>query len=235
MDEEYRTLNELLIDFKDVNCPEDFNQIFQIINTNDSNIPSIYANINILLTSKKDSLSIVYAVLIKAFHKILFTNIYSNAGDYRKSTEPNGGEVFFGREDKTGSYPLFKGVDPNKIEDEVMKACKFLIMLPDDPLENALRFFQRFLRIHPFYDANGRIGRHIVNIYLQRFNLFINWENILNKEGRSRGGQNNKGGKYVRKLTQCHKFENNSPQYEIYFGYMLSFYQKHLKEIPQET
>jgi fido (protein-threonine AMPylation protein) len=73
-------------------------------------------------------------------HKQLFGGILSNAGEYRKATDPNKGEVFFGP-----STNQFAGAEP---------------------VEVAARFYQRFVYIHPFNDGNGRRARFIVEVYL---------------------------------------------------------------------
>ena len=95
------------------------------------------------------------------FHKQLFEGILNNAGEYRKSTDPNKGEVFFGP-----STNQFAGADPSMIESMLRQNISTLTLSSPDPVYVAAKFYQRFVYIHPFNDGNGRIARFIVEVYL---------------------------------------------------------------------
>ncbi|MCI5167738.1 MAG: Fic family protein [Candidatus Electrothrix sp. GM3_4] len=92
-------------------------------------------------------------------HSQLFENILSNAGKYRNGNDPNNGEVFFGPPANT-----YAGADPVAIESKVKKCLSTLILFPADPVRIAATFYQRFVKIHPFYDGNGRVARFIVEV-----------------------------------------------------------------------
>ncbi len=68
-------------------------------------------------------------------------------------------------------------MQPELIEHEVKQAMSYLL-LNENPIENAVRFYQHFVFTHPFYDANGRIARLISNLYLANNDLTIHWHNV---------------------------------------------------------
>ncbi|XOF33587.1 MAG: hypothetical protein ACL93V_16570 [Candidatus Electrothrix sp. YB6] len=76
----------------------------------------------------------------KELHKQLFGGILNNAGEYRKATDPNNGEVFFGP-----STNQFAGADPLMIDSMLRKNISSLTLSPDDPVYVAARFYQRFV------------------------------------------------------------------------------------------
>ena len=98
----------------------------------------------------------------------------------------------------------FEGYHPDNIESEVIAAFEHLSGgNSDDCVDRVIRFYQKFVRIHPFYDANGRIARIITNIYLLQFDKQVAWIKFDRK------------GKFLRKLNQCHKYPTDE-----YFGYL---------------
>ena len=126
-------------------------------------------------------------------HKQLFAGILNNAGEYRKPTDPNNGEVFFGP-----STNQFAGADPTMIDSMSRKNISSLTLSPTDPVYIAARFYQRFVYIHPFNDGNGRIARFIVEVYLIYHQYRIDFEQLR------------KTTRWLKQLNYCHR-KSNAP------------------------
>ena len=126
----------------------------------------------------------------KELHRQLFAGILNNAGEYRKPTDPNNGEVFFGP-----STNQFAGADPAMIDSMLRKNISSLSLSPPDPVYVAARFYQRFVYIHPFNDGNGRIARFITEIYLNCHQYRIDFDR-LRKKPRWR---------WLKLLNYCHR------------------------------
>jgi len=127
----------------------------------------------------------------KVIHSYLFNGILTDAGHFRSVDEPNKGVIYFGGQKHLTGQPQFIGICPDKIETELLK-CFEVFKNDSDPLEIALRFYQRFVQIHPFYDANGRIGRLIMTIYLRLNDISIDWNAFA------------KSSDIIKKLNNCH-------------------------------
>ncbi len=158
------------------------------------------------------------------FHRYLFNKILSNAGKFRSIKDPNNGLVGFGGNDprKLGSLK-FTGTNPELISNQLSEIFKLLSAHTDNPINAGLEFYRRFVRIHPFYDANGRISRLILNIYFQNFGFNINWRELES------GGNKTK---FIKKLNNCHKRENKSG-FTIYFALLSSHFKKFVVETKQ--
>jgi len=156
-------------------------------------------------------------------HTFLFKDILNNAGIFRLSTDSNYGKVYFGRLSyrEIGKHQ-FSGSKPEKIEEDLEEAFKFLKRSNISPLKNGLEFYRRFVRIHPFYEANGRIARFILTTYLQYHGLYIVWREIDSKCK----------GKFISKLNSCHTHEGKAT-YEKYFGYFVDFIRPFVKPIAE--
>jgi fido (protein-threonine AMPylation protein) len=120
-------------------------------------------------------------------HQYLFQGILSNAGLYRSLRDSGKGQIFFGLSQK------FQGASPTKISGGVKEACAHLVRNSNDPISAVVRFYQLFVLIHPFYDANGRIGRFITSIYLDYHGYYISWTRMHRNQ------------KWLKKLNACHK------------------------------
>ncbi|MCI5121311.1 MAG: Fic family protein, partial [Candidatus Electrothrix sp. AUS4] len=105
-------------------------------------------------------------------HRYLFEGIFANAGAYRQVLDPKNGLVFFGPRQQ------FQGTTPGGINAEVQQAISHLIPRTDAPVYHAVKFYQQFVQTHPFYDANGRIGRFLLEIYLNLHGIGMQWKRL---------------------------------------------------------
>jgi Fic family protein len=165
----------------------------------------------------------VFKFRVSVLHEFLFKGILSNAGEFRKASDPHGGTIGLGGTKHQGRQSKFKGTAPSKIEDKLDKALSHLFVEPENPVDNALRFYQHFVYIHPFYDANGRIGRAIVSMYLHDFDLYVQWSEF--------DGPNN--GKFISKLNECHKRMESGHTFETYFSYLSDFFKRYVISVDE--
>jgi fido (protein-threonine AMPylation protein) len=140
-------------------------------------------------------------------HSYLFKGIFSNAGNYRSHDDPGNGYIAFGLRQK------FRGVPPSSIEDGVNRAISNLTKNTEDAVVNAVRFYQQFVMVHPFYDANGRIGRFILETYLNYHGIGVMWGESCSNE------------KWINKLNKCHK-RFDQPNYDEYLGFLVNHWRK---------
>jgi len=130
-------------------------------------------------------------------HEYLFQGLLSNAGQFRKSTDQGGGRVYFGPSQR------FQGVPPEEIAQGVMRACGHLSKESQAPLLSVTKFYQQFVFVHPYYDANGRIARFIMDTYLNFHEFSFSW------------GAMHSSTEWLKKLNDCHK-RYPGPKYEDY-------------------
>lgn len=217
--EEVAYLKRLIRDFPADVKPEDAQNALNKIAARYQVIEQSYQALSIT-NFEKSSLDIdrvsTFKLRVSMIHEYLFRDILKNAGEFRKVSDPNAGSIGFGGLKHQGQQSKFKGTPPSKIEDELHKALSNLDYEAENPIGNALRFYQHFVWIHPFYDANGRIGRVIVSVYLYYFDLYVQWGEF--------DGPNN--GKFINKLNECHKRMESGYRFEKYFGYLLDFFRQ---------
>ncbi|MBO6794721.1 MAG: Fic family protein [Balneolaceae bacterium] len=144
-------------------------------------------------TLKKWKRRDVYAILPRFIHKFIYQELFTFAGNYRQKTDPGNGIVRFGPQHGHKYTQKFSGDPPDLIVEGVYEAVGHLIWNAEDLLLQAIRFYQKFVNVHPFYDANGRIARMIANIYLANHELVLSWKDFDGK------------GKFIKKLNYCHK------------------------------
>lgn len=154
----------------------------------------------------------------KAFHKILFQDIFSNSGRFRSGADPNQGKVYFGPHHDRRRNLKFSGSNPASIQADLAKAAQLLSYDDDDPILNSVSFYQRFVYIHPFYDANGRIGRLLVSIYLRFHGYVVLWKPLENEQKRS----------FISKLNKCHN-QTDKPSFDHKIRDLYKFWQSYVK------
>jgi fido (protein-threonine AMPylation protein) len=140
-------------------------------------------------------------------HRYLFENILANAGLYRQIQDPNNGIVLFGPRQQ------FQGTPPGRIKAEIQQAVSHLLPRTNEPVYQAVKFYQQFVQTHPFYDANGRIGRFLLEIFLNLHGIGMQWKKLYVNE------------KWIKKLNDCHR-RRESSEYECYLGYLASHWNK---------
>ena len=135
-----------------------------------------------------------YMNLSHEFHSIIFKDIISINGEFRSSTHDGSGSVYFGGQKRQELRSRFTGSKPENIENNLEEAFTYLLDFESDtPVDDALRFYQKFVFTHPFYDGNGRVARLFVNLYLLAYGKFIDWKNLQDK------------GKFLSKLNYYHE------------------------------
>ncbi len=194
--------------------------IFETIKILDQKISSISSSDKLISAFQTgNKFPFAFSISNRFFHKILFDNILGNAGQFRKLSDPNNGSIFFGSPSKRILGNLeFCGSNPANIESDLKDIFIYLNENSTDPLKDALMFYQKFVKIHPFYDANGRIARMLIEIYLLHFNKQILWKSLL-EENKTQ---------FIRKLNKCHKY--NTPEHMKYF---VDFFSRYVVDIPE--
>ncbi len=140
-------------------------------------------------------------------HRYLFQGILSNAGLYRNYNDSDHGSIHFGPNQK------FFGRSPFDITAGVKDACSCLGRNDSDPVTCVVAFYQQFVLVHPFYDANGRIGRFITDIYLNYYEYHISWKRMHQNQ------------KWLSKLNACHQ-RVGQDGYGQYLQYLVNHWQK---------
>ena len=158
----------------------------------------------------------IFEPLTRFLHLTLFKGILSNAGKYRQSAEPKGGIVYFGVQ--RGAQPRFMGVPADEIEQVLCTVFRHLSKNDKNPIASAVIFYQQFVHVHPFYDANGRICRLLVSLYLDYHRFYVNWEDLQHQ------------GKRIRKLNACHNRQLQPELYEEYLGYLVDHFSNYVSD-----
>lgn len=155
------------------------------------------------------SSALYFEKLARQFHAILYDGILSNAGQYRQPKDPTGGVVLFGPQQK---YAGTSASDINRILQDVFASLQ---EKSNDPIGDAVTFYQQFMQVHPFYDANGRIGRLIVTIYLDYYGFYIDWSGLQRNV------------KWLKLLNECHE-RHGQGIYHEYLNRLIAHWKKHI-------
>ncbi len=150
----------------------------------------------------------------KLSHRTLYGGVLSNAGSYRQAAEPNGGTVYFGPYSR--GHSEFTGTPADKIEGELSQVFRHLVKNASDPVSAATIFYQQFVRVHPFYDANGRICRLLVSVYLDYHRRYVDWDTLHSQ------------GDWIHKLNACHKRQGQH-LYNTYLGRLIDYFAGHVR------
>lgn len=153
-------------------------------------------------------------------HLQLFGGILSNAGLFRQAIEPDGGAVGFGgpARRRVGEF-RYVGTTPSRIEAELRDAFAILQSEPN-PVRASILMYQRFVRIHPFYDANGRIGRLLVTFYLVSRGLYPDWALLDTHKG-----------EFLQKLNAVHDHADRPHTRDGYENLLVNFWAKHVRSL----
>jgi len=225
---ELEHIRDLLTDFsaKEGISPEDALKLSNIRYTVIGR--GLFSDLLDLLKSNEDNFPEVFVGLAKYFHKLIFDGIFSNAGSFRKQSDPLDGQVHFGPFDrKSGKTAKFQGTSPQKITSELMTICQWLSSNDSEPILTSIRFYQRFVYIHPFYDANGRIGRLLISLYLGYHGYAVLWKPL----------ETEKKDKFISLLNKCHDLMNK-PHFEKKIRQLYRFWEKYvisLQKLEGET
>jgi len=208
-------LAELIRDFPPAN-PVDLEVAWKDIQTRYTVLEQHIPDFLSFLQSEQNTFSEKFNLLCLSFHRYLFSDIIGNAGEFRKAMDPNAGFVAYGREmTRNPSTAQFTGSAPSSIENDLSEAYQLLKLEEIDPICASMRFYQRFVRIHPFYDGNGRVARILITLYLSHHGFYPLWKKL----------EETKKNEFLRKLNMCHLREREQ-MFEKYFAYLCEFWRQ---------
>jgi len=231
-------LAELILDFPPLS-PVSTDKAFELLRTRYEQLEKNIGQFLSLLKSSTPSKSLFpfqrlfieedrfpahFYIFCRKFHLFLFKDILNNAGQFRQSSDPKSGIIGYGgfHRRMVGNF-RYTGSSPSNIVDELCLAFLLLRNNSKNPVVDALEFYRRFVKIHPFYDANGRIARLILGIYLVHYNFYINWRGI------ETGGNKTK---FIKRLNNCHDRQNQY-NYNEYFGYLFDHFNSFVINVDQ--
>ncbi|MBN1407644.1 MAG: Fic family protein [Calditrichaceae bacterium] len=219
LDSEISHVNSLLKDFptREINTPED---VIKKLNVRYSIISS-GASFNLYKDLSKSNLNLfdILKLMPRVIHGYLCKDIFSNAGRYRNINDPHNGAVYFGPLRPKDARVKFEGCHPGKIEIEIENVIRELVDPENDVIKAAIKFYQKFVFIHPFYDLNGRIGRLITNLILNYHQYHAQWKTL--EENHEIKMQ------FITKLNKCHK-QMDKPSYEYKIDNLYRFWKKYV-------
>ena len=117
-----------------------------------------------------------------------------------------------------GNKPPFTGIAAGEIEKALQDVFPHLSKDASNPIAACVTFYQQFVRVHPFYDANGRIARLLVSLYLDYHGFYVDWGDLQRQD------------RWIKMLNDCHKRQEQTKKYEEYLGYLVSYFSKYVSE-----
>ncbi len=211
--QELEHLKDLLVAFPADYGADQVGEANKLSYTRFNQIINEIENISDLIYNEFSTKSKSWLNLTRIFHRLIFQDIISIAGEFRQSSHPYQGRVSFGGQKHNENKHEFDGTIPDKIESNLIEAFNFI---NDDnnaiPNINALRFYQLFVRTHPFYDGNGRVAQLFVDIYLYHNGLSLNWGLIDKRES-----------KFLHKLNRYHK-TNMERDFQYWYKFCVRYY-----------
>ncbi len=193
----------------------------KIITTRYSQFNRFYPDIIEHLKKHQDDFSAIFLSLPVTIHKFLCKDIFSNAGEFRKKSDPGKGMVYFGPSKHRGlRIEKYKGCVPEKIEAFLKSISNSLRPTDTNPVLSICIYYQKFVYMHPFYDLNGRIARLIASIYLGFHGKHIYWSAIENDPILKR--------RFITLLNNCHN-QMGKPNYPYKVDTLYRFWNKYTK------
>lgn len=159
--------------------------------------------------------------LAVVLHEFMYDEILNNGGKYRQKEDPFGGRVYFGGQKGNTRESKYEGALPENIESEIDIAFACLSDT-DDPVRASCLFYLEFSAVHPFYDANGRIGRAIVSVYLYIHGFYMNWSQIDERHSQ-----------FIRKINNCISRRGWKERYIEYQAHLIRFWARHVERIDE--
>ena len=193
---------------------------------------------NLSADSESFSLSGILEKVGRGVHLYLFHGILTTAGRYRRATDPGGGFVAFGGTRGQTTEPLFRGAPARDLPALVPETYARLVDVREGALASdagarsearlratdaAVLFYKDLSGVHPFYDANGRVGRYVVSVYLLLHGRTVRWADLDRREAG-----------FLKKINECLKRRGHTDQAVIatYEDRLVRFWRPFVEDVP---